>query len=115
LIRPPAIEPTFAVPLRRKIVVDVHHNLAIFLSRTYLIHMLRAFEFCIPIAGTKEPAGPEWLHELKYDGYRVRIERNGDSVRLITKGGYNWTNRFPWIAEAALKNRQKHFVLIVRP
>jgi hypothetical protein len=39
------------------------------------------------------------------------VERNGDRVRLITRGGYDWTNRFPWIAEAALKNRQKHFVI----
>jgi hypothetical protein len=32
-------------------------------------------------------------------------------VRLITKGGYNWTDRFPWIVEAALKNPQKQFVI----
>jgi ATP-dependent DNA ligase len=32
-------------------------------------------------------------------------------VRLITRGGYDWTSRFPWIAEAAMKNRQKHFVI----
>jgi ATP-dependent DNA ligase len=32
-------------------------------------------------------------------------------VRLITKGGYNWTDRYPWIVESALKNRQKHFVI----
>ena len=69
------------------------------------------YEFCIPVAGTKVPGGPEWLHEIKYDGYRLRVERSGDRVRLITRGGYDWTNRFPWIAEAALKNRQKHFVL----
>jgi len=43
--------------------------------------MLEAFEFCIPIAGTKVPSGPEWLHEIKYDGYRLRVERNGDRVR----------------------------------
>jgi bifunctional non-homologous end joining protein LigD len=73
--------------------------------------MLNAFEFCIPTTGTKVPSGPEWFHEIKYDGYRLRIERNGDRVRLITRGGYDWTNRFPWIAEAALKNRQKHFVI----
>ena len=73
--------------------------------------MLRAFEFCIPVAGTKVPSGPEWLHEIKYDGYRLRVERNGDRVRLITRGGHDWTRAFPWIAEAALKNRQKHFVL----
>jgi hypothetical protein len=32
-------------------------------------------------------------------------------VRLITRGGYDWMKHFPWIAEAALKNRQKHFVI----
>jgi ATP-dependent DNA ligase len=30
---------------------------------------------------------------------------------LITRGGYNWTDRYPWIVEAALKNRQKQFVI----
>jgi bifunctional non-homologous end joining protein LigD len=32
-------------------------------------------------------------------------------VRLITRGGYDWTRRYPWIVEAALKNRQKRFVI----
>jgi bifunctional non-homologous end joining protein LigD len=73
--------------------------------------MSSAFEFCIPTTGTKVPSGPEWLHEIKFDGYRLRVERNGDRVRLITKGGFDWTKRFPWIAEAALKNRQQHFVI----
>jgi bifunctional non-homologous end joining protein LigD len=31
-------------------------------------------------------------------------------VRLITGGGYNWADRYPWIVEAALKNRQKWFI-----
>lgn len=30
---------------------------------------------------------------------------------MITRGGYDWTKRYPWIVEAALKNRQKHFVI----
>jgi bifunctional non-homologous end joining protein LigD len=70
-----------------------------------------AFEFCIPTTGTTVPSGPEWLHEIKFDGFRLRLERNGDRVRLITKGGYDWSKRYPWIVEAALKNRQKHFVI----
>lgn len=57
------------------------------------------------------PAGPDWLHEIKYDGYRLRLERDGDRVRLITRGGYNWTDRYPWIVEAALKNRHRQFAL----
>ena len=73
--------------------------------------MLKSFEFCIPTKGTKVPASPEWLHEIKYDGYRLRVERNGDRVRLITRGGYDWTRRFPWIGEAALRNRVRQFVI----
>src|SRR5215475_6006227 len=73
--------------------------------------MFKAFEFCIPTRGIKVPSSPDWLHEIKYDGYRLRIERDGDRVRLITRGGYNWTKRYPWIVEAALKNRYKQFVI----
>ena len=73
--------------------------------------MLKAFDFCIPTRGTKVPSAPDWLHEVKYDGYRLRVERNGDRVRLITRNGYDWTNRYPWIVEAALKNRQKQFII----
>jgi bifunctional non-homologous end joining protein LigD len=73
--------------------------------------MPKLFEFCIPTTGIKVPSGPDWLHEIKYDGYRLRVERNGDRVRLITRGGYDWANRYPWIVEAALKNRQKQFVI----
>jgi hypothetical protein len=51
--------------------------------------------------------------KVKYDGYRLRLEREGGRVRLITRGGYNWATRYPWIAEAALKNRQKRFVIEV--
>jgi bifunctional non-homologous end joining protein LigD len=57
------------------------------------------------------PAGAEWFHEIKYDGYRLRVARDGDRVRLMTRGGYDWTRRFPWIAEAALRNRRKQFVI----
>jgi bifunctional non-homologous end joining protein LigD len=53
----------------------------------------------------------DWLHEVKYDGYRLRLERDGDRVLLITRGGYNWTDRYPWIVESALKNRHRQFVI----
>ncbi|MGY8682875.1 RNA ligase family protein [Bradyrhizobium sp. UFLA05-153] len=72
---------------------------------------MRSFEFCLPVKGTTVPDGPDWLHEVKYDGYRLRLERDGDRVRLITRGGYNWTSRYPWIVEAARKVRQKQSVL----
>jgi ATP-dependent DNA ligase len=65
------------------------------------------FEFCLPTGAKIVPDGPDWIHEIKYDGYRLRVERSGDRVRLITRGGYDWTKRYPWIVEAARKIRQK--------
>jgi bifunctional non-homologous end joining protein LigD len=81
--------------------------------RAFLIlpSMPSTFDFCIPTRSTSVPDTPDWLHEVKYDGYRLRLERDGDRVRLITKGGYNWTSRYPWVVEAALKNRVKRFVI----
>ncbi|MCK1569015.1 DNA ligase [Bradyrhizobium sp. 173] len=73
--------------------------------------MLKAFEFCLPKAAKAVPVGPDWIHEIKYDGYRLRVERQGKAVRLITKNGHNWTARFPWIVEAALKNREQQFAI----
>ena len=73
--------------------------------------MFKAFEFCLPTNAAKVPAGSEWLHEIKHDGFRIRVERDGDRVRLSTRGGYDWTKRYPWIAESALKNRIKQFVI----
>jgi bifunctional non-homologous end joining protein LigD len=70
-----------------------------------------AFDFCIPTRGTKVPTGADWLHEIKYDGYRLRVERDGDRVRLITRNGYDWTKRYPWIVEAARRNKSKQFVI----
>jgi ATP-dependent DNA ligase len=75
------------------------------------ISPMSLYEFCLPTMGKIVPAGPEWFHEVKMDGYRLRLEREDDRVRLITRGGHNWTKRFSWIAEAALKNRHKQFVL----
>ncbi|WPM83741.1 DNA ligase [Bradyrhizobium sp. 62B] len=73
--------------------------------------MPNAFEFCLPTAAKVVPDGPDWLHEIKYDGYRLRVERSGKDVRLLTRNGHNWTSRFPWIVEAALKNREQQFVV----
>ena len=52
--------------------------------------MLKAFEFCLPTNGNKVPVDPEWFHEIKQDGFRIRVERDRDRVRLITRGGYDW-------------------------
>jgi bifunctional non-homologous end joining protein LigD len=58
------------------------------------------------------PSEPDWIHEVKHDGYyRMLVIRENDRVRLLSRNGTDWTKRYPWIVEAALKNRQKRFVL----
>ena len=59
-----------------------------------------AFEPCIPTRGTKVPDRPEWIHEIKHDGYRLIVQRDGKSVRLWTRNGHDWSGRFPLITEA---------------
>ncbi|WP_349627993.1 hypothetical protein [Bradyrhizobium sp. AC87j1] len=55
--------------------------------------------------------GTDWFHEIKYDVYRLRLELNGRTVRLITRNGHNWTDRFPRIVQAELRNREQGFVI----
>lgn len=68
--------------------------------------MRSAFEFCLPMAAKAVPSGSDWLHEVKYDSHRLRVERAGDRVRLFAPNGTT-TIRFPWIAEVARKNQQR--------
>jgi bifunctional non-homologous end joining protein LigD len=46
------------------------------------------------------PDGPDWVHEIKYDGYRLLAWVDGDSVRLLTRNRKDWTDRFPAVARA---------------
>jgi bifunctional non-homologous end joining protein LigD len=71
----------------------------------------RLFEPCIPTRGTKVPASPDWIHEVKHDGYRLIVQRDGNRVRLFTRNGHDWTDRCPLIVESALKNRSSSFVI----
>jgi bifunctional non-homologous end joining protein LigD len=69
------------------------------------------YEFSLPTKSDKVPAGPDWIHEIKYDGYRMMVVRDQDRVRLISRGAHDWARYFPLIVAGALKLRPKHFVL----
>lgn len=49
----------------------------------------------------KPPAGDQWGYEIKWDGYRIHVHIAPGSVQVLTKGGYDWSHRFPAIVEAA--------------
>ena len=52
--------------------------------------------------GGAAPSGPDWVHEIKHDGYRLMVRRDGSRVRCFTRNGNDWANRFPAIVDAAL-------------
>ena len=49
---------------------------------------------------TAAPAGDEWAHELKYDGYRMHARHDRGRVQLLTRAGRDWTMKYPAIAGA---------------
>jgi bifunctional non-homologous end joining protein LigD len=49
----------------------------------------------------RPPVGSNWVHEIKFDGYRVQLRVDGGSVTIKTRKGLDWTDKFPEIARAA--------------
>ena len=48
----------------------------------------------------RPPSGPDWLHEIKFDGYRTEARLDNGKVQLLTRKQQNWTHRFPPVAAA---------------
>jgi bifunctional non-homologous end joining protein LigD len=66
-----------------------------------LTRRVRRFEPCLPRAAKSPPAGPGWIHEIKQDGFRIVAHRDAcGRVRLVTRNGYDFADRFPLIVEA---------------
>ena len=57
-------------------------------------------EPCLPSSADSPPSGPDWVHEIKHDGYRLMARRDPVGVRLLTRRGNDWSPRFPLIVEA---------------
>jgi bifunctional non-homologous end joining protein LigD len=65
--------------------------------------MPERIEPCLALLQAKVPAEPDWLFEVKWDGYRLAVHIDRQDVSIITRGGHDWTHRFPSIAAAAMK------------
>ncbi len=55
---------------------------------------------CLPTSAKAPPSGPEWIHEIKHDGFRIMARHDAGGVHLFTRTGYDFTTRFPQIAAA---------------
>ncbi|RWG64548.1 MAG: DNA ligase D, partial [Mesorhizobium sp.] len=49
------------------------------------------------------PAGDRWIHEMKYDGYRILVAVGGGEARAYTRSGLDWSQRFPSVLSEARK------------
>ncbi len=59
----------------------------------------------------RPPEGDEWLHEIKFDGYRLLGFVSGGEVRMMTRNGQDWTSKFPSVTAALAKLKVKDAVL----
>ena len=66
---------------------------------------------CQPSKVARPPSGPLWVHEIKLDGYRLMVRREGSRVRAFTRNGHDWADRFPAIVAAALRIRPQSFLI----
>jgi bifunctional non-homologous end joining protein LigD len=64
-----------------------------------------------PIPASRPPPGPDWVHEIKHDGYRLIVRRAGPIVRLYTRNAYDWTVRLPAIAAVVQQINAKSFTI----
>src|SRR5438477_936926 len=65
-------------------------------------------EPCDPTLREQAPKGPDWLHEIKIDGYRAQLHVHRGRVTVYSRSGDDWTDQFAQIADAtqALSNRE---------
>ena len=66
---------------------------------------------CLPTLVDAPPIGAQWVHEIKWDGYRVSACVADGKATIRTRGGYDWTKRFPTIAAAVARLKVRSAVV----
>jgi bifunctional non-homologous end joining protein LigD len=64
-----------------------------------------------PVEREAPPSSADWVHEIKHDGYRMIVRRDGEHVRLYSRKAIDWTARLPAIAMGAALLKAKSFTI----
>jgi bifunctional non-homologous end joining protein LigD len=64
-----------------------------------------------PVKASRLPSGPGWVHEIKHDGYRMIVHRDGPTVRLYSRNAYDWTERLAAIASTGGRIKATSFTI----
>lgn len=65
----------------------------------------------VPILVKQPPTGPDWVHEIKWDGWRCQVIKDLDRIRIFTRKANDWTDELPSIVEAARALKAKRFII----
>ena len=57
-------------------------------------------EPCLAKLADSPPHGGKWVHEIKFDGYRIQVRKSGDEIELLTRKGLDWTEKFGALPQA---------------
>lgn len=60
---------------------------------------------------TKAPVGPQWLHEVKFDGYRIQLHIHVETIKVFTRRGHDWSGRFRKIVDDAWRLNVKSAII----
>lgn len=66
---------------------------------------------CLATLTKRAPITDQWVHEIKLDGYRLQAHLSGGDVRLVTRKGLDWTERFAGLATALAKLKVRSAIL----
>jgi bifunctional non-homologous end joining protein LigD len=72
---------------------------------------LPTFSPQLAVLAEKPPTGEQWIHEIKFDGYRMLAELRDGNVTLISRNAKDWTAKFPQVVKALEKLKVKSAIL----
>lgn len=71
-------------------------------KRQYVAQPMPGFvDFQHPKLVAEPPTGAHWVHEIKFDGYRMQVRVERGLATIYTRNGHDWTDQLPELAEAA--------------
>jgi ATP-dependent DNA ligase len=68
-------------------------------------------EPCIPSKAVGAPVGPDWVFEIKHNGYRLMVRKDDGGVRVYTRRGADWTERYPRVVAAVRSLKVRSVIL----
>lgn len=65
----------------------------------------------LALLADRAPAGKNWIHEIKFDGYRALCKKNKDKIQLLTRSGLDWTAKYTFLQKECEKIHAKSFII----